>query len=370
MPVRQETRDYRISPEQDRATTMKLCTVQPHMPDSITGSVRAITRWIELAAQSDADIVVFPEMMLTGYDHHLHDLFKDTRWHMQVEEALTELSGVVDVSGTSAFLGLPYPYGDGHLNALVLLKPGHQAVLAGARSHLAIGDRNRWGFVEPADRAPADFQGILFGSVFCAEAHNLDYTQGKGLERSDVILWPGVIGSDYNENWEIIRDWNTDLARKIASFYNIPVIQSNYISYASESSTQTGLESGRMLGGAIACDISGHVLDRASRTEEDIRSFDINRIDGAVVVTPTADHHSSESHAKTHSARVTSPTSTDCGTTTNLRKPRRPSRNCCPSQSVPVIAHTTPNFSHKLHGPIAFVVSSSKPTTSSMTLKH
>ena len=278
---------------------MKLCTIQPHMPDSISDSVRAITSWIEKAAQSGADVVVFPEMMLTGYDLHLHDLFKDTRWHMQVEEALTELSSVVDATGTSAFVGLPYPYGDGHLNALALLRPSHQAVLAGARSHLAIGDRNRWGFVEPADRAPADFQGISFGSVFCAEAHNLDYTQGRGLESSDVILWPGVIGSDYNENREITRDWSVELARKIASFYNVPVIQSNYISYASESSTQTGLDSSRMLGGAIACDATGHVLDRTSRTEEDIRSFDINRIDGTVVVTPIAEERSSESHAKT-----------------------------------------------------------------------
>ena len=80
---------------------MKLCTIQPHMPDSITDSVREITRWIEMAAKSGADVVVFPEMMLTGYDHQLHDLFKDTRWHLQVDEALTELCSVVDASGTT-----------------------------------------------------------------------------------------------------------------------------------------------------------------------------------------------------------------------------------------------------------------------------
>ena len=278
---------------------MKLCAVQPHMPDSIAGSVRSITRWIHRAAESGADVVVFPEMMLSGYDHHLHDLFKDTSWHTQVEEALTELSKVVDASGTSTFVGLPYPFGDGQLNALALLKPGHRAALAGARSHLAIGDRNRWGFVEPEDRAPADFQDISFGSVFCAEAHNLDYTQGKGLERSDVILWPGVIGSDYNENREIIGDWNAELARRIAFFYNVPVIQSNYLSYANDLSIQTALESSRMLGGAIACDASGQILDQASRTEEDMRSFEIRRVEGRIVVAPIADQRSSESHAKT-----------------------------------------------------------------------
>ena len=280
---------------------MKLCTIQPSMPDSIDDGVRKSTRWIEEAAQSGADLVVFPEMMLSGYDFHLHDLFKDASWPEQVDKALTTLSSVVDRSGTSALVGLPYFLGEGQLNALVLLEPGREAVLAGARSHLPIGDRNRWGFVEPDDRLPVNFQGILFGSIFCAEVLNLDYTQGKGLERSDVILWPGVCGSEYNENKDITRDWNTEFARKIASCYNVPVIQSNYLSYASEISTQTGLENRRMLGGSIACDASGRILDQASRTEEEMRLFEISRVDSTVVVTPTANQRESESQIESHS---------------------------------------------------------------------
>ena len=273
---------------------MKLCTVQPHMPHSIADGVREITRWIAKAAKSGADIAVFPEMMLTGYDHQLHDLFKDTRWHRQVDEALSELSDVVDASGTSAFVGMPYPYGGGHLNALVLLQPESDAVLAGARSHLPVGDRNRWGFVEPEDRVPTDFHGISFGSMFCAEAHHIDYTQGKGLEKSDVILWPGVVGSDHNEKRKITRDWNDELARKIASFYNVPVLQSNYLTYATDISTQSALESNRILGGSIACDASGRVLDQASRTDEEIRWFELSRVNRTVKVTALDTTHLAE----------------------------------------------------------------------------
>lgn len=277
---------------------MKLCTIQPRMPDSIDDGVSKTTRWIQEAAQSGADIVVFPEMMLTGYDFHLHDLFKDSSWPVQVDKALTELSSVVDASGTSALIGLPYRLGEGQLNALVLLEPEREAVLAGARSHLAIGDRNHWGFVEPDDRLPVNFRGILFGSIFCAEALNLDYTQDKGLERSDVILWPGVVGSDYDENKDITRDWNVEYAGKIARCYNVPVIQSNYLAYANDISIQTAFDSGKMLGGSIACDASGRILDQASWTEEDMRSFEISKVDGAVVVTPLAEESLSESHAK------------------------------------------------------------------------
>lgn len=278
---------------------MKLCSVQPHMSDSISGGVSTITRWMKKAADSGADLVVFPEMMLTGYDFHLHDLFKDSSWPAQVDKALTELSSVVDASGTSALVGLPYRLGEGQLNALVLLEPEREAVLAGARSHLPVGDRNRWGFVEPDDRLPVNFRGILFGSIFCAEVLNLDYTQNRGLERSDVILWPGVLGSDYDENNDITRDWNVEYARKIARCYNVPVIQSNYFAYASDISIQTALDSAKMLGGSVSCDASGQILDQASWTAEDMRSFEIRKVDGAVVVTPSAEVPLSESHAKT-----------------------------------------------------------------------
>ena len=54
---------------------MKLCTVQPHMSDSIDENVGAITKWIQRASESGADVVVFPEMMLSGYDIHIIELF-------------------------------------------------------------------------------------------------------------------------------------------------------------------------------------------------------------------------------------------------------------------------------------------------------
>ena len=272
---------------------MKLCAVQPHMSDSIDENVRGISRWIHRASDSGADVVVFPEMMLTGYDLHIVELFATSDWHAQVDEALNELGSVVDVAGISALVGSPYRFGSGQLNALLLLQPGKEIVLAGARSHLPVGDRNRLGFVEPRDRSPVHVRGIALGSVFCDEVHYLDYTQGKGLERSDIILWNSVAMSHKNEKGDITRN-HAEFAHGIASFYGVPVIQSNYVSYASNASTKITVEKGRTLGGSVACDASGQVLDQASWTEEDMRSFEISRVDGTVVVTPTAGEHLSE----------------------------------------------------------------------------
>ena len=276
---------------------MNLCTVQPHMSDSISNNVAAITKWIHRASDSGADVVVFPEMMLTGYDVHFIELYAKpakTDWHAPVDEALAKLGKVVDTAGISVLVGSPYRYSSGQLNALMLLQPGKEAVPAGARSHLPVGDRNRMGFVEPKDRLPVPVLGIEIGSVFCAEVNNLDYIRGKGLEESDIILWHSVFISDKNEKGDVIRDRNSEFAREIASVFNVPVIQSNYVSYASDTSTQDSLRKGRTLGGSVACDASGQVLDQASWTEEDMRLFEISRVDGTIVVNPVSKEHAFE----------------------------------------------------------------------------
>ena len=265
---------------------MKLCTVQPHMSDSISENMSEITKGIQRASESGADVVVFPEMMLSGYDIHIIELFATSEWHAQVDEALNELSNVVDAAGISALVGSPYRYGTGHLNALLLFRPCKETVLAGARSHLPVGDRNQLGFVEPRDRSPVSVQGIAFGSVFCNEVLHLDYTQGKGLERSDIILWSSVALCDRNEKGVITRNRNAEFARVIASFYHVPVIQSNYVSNASDTFTKINAEKGRTLGGSVACDAFGNILDQASWTEEEMRSFEISQDNGSIVVTP------------------------------------------------------------------------------------
>ncbi len=278
---------------------MKLCAVQPHMSDSIDENVTEITRWVRKSAAVGADVVVFPEMMLTGYDVHLIELFATTDWHVKVDEALDTLANVVADAGISAFVGSPYRFGSGQLNALLLLQPGKGIVLAGGRSHLPVGDRNQMGFVEPPDRSPANVRGISVGSVFCNEVLHLDYTQGKGLERSDIILWSSVALSDKNEKGDITRNRNVEFAQVIASFYNVPVIQSNYVSNASDDFTKINEERGRTLGGSVACDASGRVLDQASWTEEDMRSFEISKADGSIVITPIASEHLPASQATT-----------------------------------------------------------------------
>ena len=264
---------------------MKLCTVQPHMSDSIDENVIEITRWIHETADVGADVVLFPEMMLTGHDQHLHELFKIPDWYEQVEEALRELGRIALESDVSVLVGSPYRISDGFLNALVLLQSGESPILAGGRTQIEENLKRFWGIAEAQDRTPIEIQGIALGSVFCNEAFSLDVTQGKGLEKSDVILWPsGAINSEKNKRNEVTRDNSSEGARKIARFYGVPVIQANYISLASLETTRQVESWGYINGGSVVCDATGRVLEQASWTKEDMLLIDIKRDSDTIIV--------------------------------------------------------------------------------------
>ena len=257
---------------------MKLCAIQPQMSDSIDANVTEITRWIHRAADVDADVVVFPEMMLTGHDQHLHKLFKIPEWYAQVEEALRALGEIALETGISVLVGSPYRISDGYLNALVLLQSGAAPILAGGRTHIEDNLKAKWGFSEAEDRTPVEIQDISFGSVFCNEAFSLEITRGKGLEKSDVILWPGgSINSEKNKRSEITRDNSRIGARKIARCYEVPVIQANYISQATRETSGQMESWGYIIGGSVVCNAEGRILDQASRTKEDMLMIDIER---------------------------------------------------------------------------------------------
>lgn len=273
---------------------MKLCTVQPHMSDSITDNVQEITRWIHRAAQSGANVVVFPEMMLTGYGIHLFDLFKTNDWYVQVEEAFGVIDKVAGEVEVNVLVGSPFRNNGNYLNALVLLSGDEEPVLAGGRTHIEKGIKIHWGFGEAQDRTPVELLGIAFGSVFCDESVHLDLTKGKGLEKSDTILWPSVTCSWTDEKRRITKDNAREGAKQIARCYGVPVIHANYLSYATEKENEQANNRDRTLGGAVACDASGRVLDQASWTEEDFRLFEISRVDGMIIVDPVSEKHASE----------------------------------------------------------------------------
>jgi predicted amidohydrolase len=236
------------------------------------------------AIEYDADIIIFPELMLTGYGSHLHELFKSSDWYGQIEKAIDALTQVTDETGMTALVGSPFLSESGYLNALLLIQPKQEPILAGARSYITQGWKKVWGFVEAQDRSPIHIKDIAFGSIFCAEATFLEQVEGKGLEDSEIILWPTATTNMADSQGQVIGEGCGESAMRISQWFGVPVIQSNF-------ATQFGeLPENRILGGSVVCDKAGQILQRASFDREDMLLCDIKRVGDKISILPIYNH--------------------------------------------------------------------------------
>lgn len=263
---------------------MRICSVQPAMSPEISGNTSTVAKWMFEAVKYDADIVLFPELMLTGYGSHLHELFKPSDWYEQIEKAINELTRVADETEMTALVGSPFLLKSGYLNALLLIQPREEPILAGARSYIMPGWKKNWRFIEAQNRSPIHIKDIAFGSIFCAEATCLEQVEGKGLENSDIILWPTATTNIANSQGQVIGEGCGESAIRISQWFGVPVIQSNFASQFGE------LRENRILGGSVVCNNTGQILRRASFDEEDMLLCDIKRVDGEISVLPICDY--------------------------------------------------------------------------------
>jgi predicted amidohydrolase len=263
---------------------MKVCSVQPAMFPTISRNTSTVTKWMFEATEYDADIVLFPELMLTGYGSHLHELFRSSDWYGQIEKAIVELTQVADETGITALVGSPFLSENGYLNALLLIQPMQEPILAGARSYIMQGWKKVWGFVEAQNRSPIHIKGIAVGSIFCAEATCLEQVEGKGLEDSEIILWPTATTNITDSQGQVIGEGCGESAMRISQWFGVPVIQSNFASQFGE------LHKNRLLGGSVVCDKAGQILQRASFDKEDRLLCDFKRVGDEISVLPIYNH--------------------------------------------------------------------------------
>jgi predicted amidohydrolase len=252
-------------------TSLTVGAVQPYMRAGVQANEAAVIRWLEAAGRQDVDLLVFPEMMLTGYDQHLHEVFAEPSWYGVVDDALERLCRHVDDCSRSAILlGTPYRTPEGYLNAMVLLEPGCSPVVAGARGRLEAGWRSVFGFMSPPSRDPYSVLGVRVGCVVCAEATHLDELEDSGLAASELVVWPGAIRTHTGPSGEITRDNCRDGARSIARILGAPVVQANYASQMSQ------LPQGAVLGGSVMSSSRGSIRRQGAFGKEELLVLDLD----------------------------------------------------------------------------------------------
>lgn len=170
-----------------------LAQINPVVGD-VAGNVLRIRAARALAAAQNAQLVVFPELTVSGYppeDLVLKAAFLDT-----VEAAVAELAKDTADEGPALLIGAPWRVDDKCRNAALLLDHGRVAATR-LKHHLpnyGVFDEARV-FVPGPFPAPITFRGVRLGVLVCEDMWYADIASTLASAGADMLVVPN--GSPY-----------------------------------------------------------------------------------------------------------------------------------------------------------------------------
>ena len=226
-----------------------------------------VMRYAHLAAQQGAQVVVFPEMTLTGYpieDLALRATFRKAAWDKAnwlatelASDSLGELYVVVGTVGTDRETSKPR-------NRLVVLHDG--VVWAGYDKHFLpnYGVFDEFRIFSPGNKSMVlDVNGARIGVAICEDIWQ-DGGPVAELAKENIDLLLTMNGSPYEEGK---TDTRLDLAVRRAAEVNAPMIYLNQVG---------GQDDLVFDGGSFVVDADGTLLECSPMFMEDLSFFDLD----------------------------------------------------------------------------------------------
>ncbi len=270
---------FAIRPILQMLMRIALAQINPIVGD-IDGNTRKVAEWIGHAAKADAQLVIFPELTLTGYPPK--DLLLKSGFVEQNLSALDRLAETVStgpptlvgfVDRNEASVGRPLR------NAVALLQRGHVA----GRFHKSllpthdVFDEHR--YFEPADRATVapitiGGQSTPVGISICEDLWINDEGHTRRLYHRNPMeelaadgarLIVNASASPYTVNKQAYRE---RLMSSHAASHAIPIVLVNQVG---------GNDELLFDGASVAFDAAGRTIARARAFEEDLLIIDLDR---------------------------------------------------------------------------------------------
>jgi predicted amidohydrolase len=174
---------------------LRIAVAQPHMHWSIDDHVDDARRAIAQASSLDAQMIVFPELTLTGLHTKVPALLDPST----IAEAIRSLAAISRDHEIWAAIGAPVfadasrPY-----DACVLISPSGDVALTSPKMRLMPPGEPM--IFEPGTARPIlDVEGTSIGVVICREMLDHDDLLSELNGRARIILWPGVMArAPYN----------------------------------------------------------------------------------------------------------------------------------------------------------------------------
>lgn len=168
---------------------IRIAVRQPHMRWSIADHVDDVIRTLERAASFGAQLVVFPELALTG----LHAKVPSLLVPSVLDEALRSVADACGTWGISAAVGAPiFAESSRPYDACVVIGSAGDIVLTSSKMRLMPPGEPM--VFEPGTARPfCNLDGTTLAVVICREMLDHDDLTRELGRRARVILWPGVM---------------------------------------------------------------------------------------------------------------------------------------------------------------------------------
>jgi NAD+ synthase (glutamine-hydrolysing) len=234
-----------------------LAQINPTVGD-LAGNAALITKYTNEAVSAAADVIVFPEMVLTGYP--VEDLAMRASFRSASKSALSQLVGSLDPSIVSV-IGYLDESATGAPQNRVAIVYGSKVVATYTKRHLpnyGVFDEFR-NFVPGDSTLVVRVKGIDIGIAICEDIwHSLADLASR---KPGVVLVPN--GSPYERNKDDVR---LALVQKRAQEIGAP------LAYVNMTGGQDDLV---FDGDTIVVDSKGAVISRAAQFEEQLLVVDI-----------------------------------------------------------------------------------------------
>jgi NAD+ synthase len=204
------------------ALSIALAQINPVVGD-VAGNVARIREARAEAARGGADLVVFPELTVSGYPPE--DLVLKAAFLDAVEGAVDDLAADTADGGPAMLVGAPWRVEDGTCNAVLLLDRGAVAATR-LKTHLpnyGVFDEARVFQAGPLP-APVPFRGILLGVMICEDMWYADVAEGLARQGAEILLVPN--GSPFETDKAGVRQ---DRAAERVKATGLPLVYVNQV---------------------------------------------------------------------------------------------------------------------------------------------
>jgi len=249
-----------MTSEQNNPTGLRVVMAQQ---DYLVGAVEANAEKILAACEQArdamaADLIVFPELALTGYPPE--DLLLRAHFLEHIEHAMQRLC--VDIRGITAIVGYPLRQDDGLYNAAAVIRDGGLAAVY-RKQHLpnyGVFDEKRY-FKEGVAPCVVDIRGIPVGITICEDIWQAGPVQQAADTGARLLI--NINASPFHAGKRDIRE---RLAMQRARESILPIIYVNLVGGQDELVFD---------GGSFVVDHEGTIMQRAPDCESGLYPVDL-----------------------------------------------------------------------------------------------